>query len=185
MNNVMSSGRGWGEGQVGVEANSRQTLPRDSSPKAAAEIPSGSYTANCSLGQQWDTLPLLSLTWGLQMGTLVRPREGERAETTAGPGPASPHKWASLQGSVSLFLLWSWGERKGEAPAPAPGCWNGHNPYHLSSRPGPSQQPPGRSFGEISSYLGGSHFLHSDPWSLQLVRGKIFPLRTPETESHY
>lgn len=64
MNNVMSSGRGWGEGQVGVEANSRQTLPRDSSPQPASEIPSGSYTANCSLEQRRETLPLLSLSPG-------------------------------------------------------------------------------------------------------------------------
>lgn len=31
---------------MGAEANNRQTLPRDSSPKAPCEIPSGSYTAN-------------------------------------------------------------------------------------------------------------------------------------------
>lgn len=43
MNNAMSSGRGWGGGQAGAEANNRQTLPRDSAP---SEIPSGSYTAN-------------------------------------------------------------------------------------------------------------------------------------------
>lgn len=46
MNNAMSSGRGWGGGQVGAEANNRQTLPRDSSPKPPSKIPSGSYTAN-------------------------------------------------------------------------------------------------------------------------------------------
>lgn len=97
LNNEMSSGRGWGEGQVGVEANSRQTLPRDSSPQPASEIPSGSYTANCSLEQRRGDAALLPLTWGLQMGTLVRQREGEGAETTAGPGRVLPRNGPACQ----------------------------------------------------------------------------------------
>lgn len=46
MNNAMSSGRGWCGVRVGAEADNRQTLPRDSSPKPPSVMPSGSYTVN-------------------------------------------------------------------------------------------------------------------------------------------
>lgn len=78
MNNAMSSGRGWGGGQVGGSGKQQADTPKRQLTQTTLcdTIRQLHHKHNLSLGQPQETQP--SLTWGLLMGALVRQTEWGR-----------------------------------------------------------------------------------------------------------
>lgn len=97
MNNAVSSGRGWGGGQVGGSGKQQADTPKRQLTQTTLcdTIRQLHHKHSHLLGQPWETQP--SLTWGLLMGALVRQREGECAETILGPGRFSPKTGHSVR----------------------------------------------------------------------------------------
>lgn len=62
---------------------------------------------------------------------------------------------------MGSLLLWSWGDMKGGAFSPALGWWTRHSPCHLTPNGKDGLYTMQQLWGAWS-YLGESHFLHSD-----------------------